>query len=317
MPAQYICGSCDDDVTAEVTRLCTAAPTPVAFERGPPPVKRIRAYCRNEHLCVYPCSPNASVPVKGTPVAAPDAERWKTWLAYADPAASMGRLNTHARWLLTGNTLVAALGGALATIGVTTVDRPEALYAYAGSIFFFGASMVVASLAIAPRLKGVDVNDPEDVARAYQTLLPRQSRRVTSAGALFTAALVLAGLVPFLQLRPQAKPQVPKDIRLSFAVKGDGALAAALTARNADSPIELALMSRNRTGKDTTLLTQAIARQFADTVGTAEAKIEASAVSASATPPKSFWLVGRWGWSTTSLSFTDSLRIALPSGAVK
>jgi hypothetical protein len=187
MATKYSCGVCDKDVTAIVLKACNASQEPVIFESAS---AGVRVSCQDGHLCDYACSSTGDV--KGTPVPASAAEKWEAWLAYADPAVSMTRMSTYARWILTGNTLVVILAGALATIGVTKIDRPQAQVTYSYAIVLLGLSMVIASFALAPQSADVSVDQPEKVTETYLRLLRQRYWFVTIASVCFATALSLA-----------------------------------------------------------------------------------------------------------------------------
>jgi hypothetical protein len=308
MPASYSCGVCGKDVTARVLAACTRPPTRVILEAAPAE-RMVRVWCDDQHLCDFACDAPDGTTVRGIPVEPAAAAQWKTWLDYAAPAASLVRISTYARWILTGNTLVIILAGALTTIGITRLDRPAAQVTYALSVVLLGASMVAASFALAPASVDVGVDRPVEVAEAYRNVLRRRSRIITVASAFFGLALAIAALVPLAQVYRRAAPPLGAA-GLAFSVSDTGTITAKLTAPGADAPLEVALLSRVG---DSAEVTRVLDRAVAGASGTTEASIRAGGIRSRQPALVRYWLVGRWRWDSAKQRFTDSIRLPVPT----
>lgn len=141
---------------------------------------------------------------KGRPVSPQTKDQYESYKKIFSPADGMKKVEDFAKWLFGGTSVMAALGAGLSNSAFSQLDRTGQI-TFGLALVSFAASLVCATLSLAPYWKIVNVYSLESMQSAMDSQFRYKQRTTVLSACLFGLALLLAGSAPLLSKLPASR----------------------------------------------------------------------------------------------------------------
>jgi hypothetical protein len=161
--------------------------------------------------------------IKGVPISEEEKAQLASLRSVFDTKSALDRVDAYGKWLFASATIVGSLGAGLSNAAFSKLRGLGTVF-FAASILALGASLVCASLSLAPKWVEVQLDVLKSMQDAVQAQFQKRQRFLTMASIFFALALAFAALSPLGSLfSSQAVPA------LHYSIDDKGAFEAGLT----------------------------------------------------------------------------------------
>jgi hypothetical protein len=188
---------------------------------------------------------NPPSPGPGVPISQDEVDLLKKYRDIVMPANRLAGYDEFAKWLFTLTAVIGTLGAAFSSAALKGLSGDGV------KAFFLAVSATAVSLALAVIQRSIDIPKPnwqnlDDMIQKTEVALRIKRILAWFAGSFFAAAIILAGLAPFLTAR-----STPEETRNSFTYSygKDGILASAALTLPTDRTVKLDVIAGSPTGQ--------------------------------------------------------------------
>jgi hypothetical protein len=181
----------------------------------------------------------------GVPISQDEVDLLKKYRDIVMPANRLAGYDEFAKWLFTLTAVIGTLGAAFSSTALKGLSGDGI------KAFFLAVSATAVSLALAVIQRSIDIPKPnwqnlEDMIQKTEVALRIKRVLAWFAGSFFAAAIILAGLAPFLTAQ-----SIPKETKNSFTYSygKDGILASAALSLPKDRNVRLDVIAGSPTGQ--------------------------------------------------------------------
>jgi hypothetical protein len=161
--------------------------------------------------------------IKGVPVSEEEKAQLDLLRSVFNTKSALDRVDAYGKWLFASATVVGSLGAGLSNAAFSKLRGLGTIF-FAASILALGASLVCASLSLAPQWVKVQLDVLKSMQDAVQEQFEKRQRFLTMASIFFALALAFAALSPVGSLfHSQSVPA------LHYSIDDKGAFEAGLT----------------------------------------------------------------------------------------
>jgi hypothetical protein len=181
-------------------------------------------------------------PVGPVPLPPDDVELLKKYRDIVMPAARLAGYDDFAKWLFTLTAVIGTLGAAFSNAAL------KGLNGYGVTFFFLAVMATALSLALAVIQRSIDIpklnwHSLDDMLQKTERALRIKRTMAWFAGALFAAAIILAGLAPLLTTPPHQS--LSNSISYSFGKDGVHVTAILGPLRGVESELDIVAQSES------------------------------------------------------------------------